>query len=99
MSNSDTMREARRFRSDFLFGTAAAFAHPHFTKEISFRWDREDSEEARKLVLRHITVPYNEMKAGNLPTRREEAPALVQAFAAEPTMNRAGVVNAITRYH
>lgn len=45
---------------------SGASAHPHFSKEISFRWDREDSPQARKMILRHITVPYNEIKAGEL---------------------------------
>jgi hypothetical protein len=45
----------------------SAFAHPHFPKETTFRWDREDSPEARKITVTHITVPYNEIKAGELP--------------------------------
>lgn len=46
--------------------SGTVFAHPHFPKEIVFKWDREDSPEARQVTLSHITVPYNEIKAGEL---------------------------------
>ncbi|MCA9437707.1 MAG: hypothetical protein KC978_18120 [Candidatus Omnitrophica bacterium] len=50
-----------------LFVAMPCFSHPHFFKEVRFAFER-GSDTDQWISVSHITVPYNEIAAGSLPS-------------------------------
>jgi hypothetical protein len=50
-----------------LLSASAVWSHPHFFREVQFSFQARNPEDSTVLKIQHITVPYNEIKATELP--------------------------------